>query len=85
MDTKPQYKFSKSDFKEYVNYFAYVNEHDDSCSDVMLQTLAQLQNDVSEYILGSISDNEEYIETLLINLLGHEHPVIRSSAIKYLN
>ena len=85
LEAKPNSEFWKSDYKEYVEYFAYVDEHEDTSSDLLLQNLAHLQNFVSEYILGTITEGGELIEKLLISLLGHENSTIRDAAIKYLN
>jgi hypothetical protein len=51
----------------------------------MMIELANLQQDVCDMILGSITEGKDLIEELLIQLLGHENVTVRSLAIKYLN
>ena len=77
--------FTEEAYQHYVDYFAFVDENEESINDQLLQELADLQTDVSEFIFGTITEGADLIEKLLIQLLGHENPKVRSSAIKYLN
>lgn len=85
LDTPLSDTFTEESYEKYVEYFAYLDEHEESTNDTLLEVLANLQNDVSELLLGSNLKVESLIETLLIKLLGHENSTVRLSAIKYLN
>lgn len=78
-------EFTDEAYNHFVDYFAYLDEDEEPTNEDMLQELDNLQCDVSEMILGSITKGKEKIEDLLIKLVGHENATVRSCAIKYLN
>lgn len=78
-------EFTRNDYDAYEEYFAFLDEDEEPTNEKMLQELANLQQDVCEMILGSITEGKQLIEELLIQLIGHENITVRSLAIKYLN
>ena len=78
----PHFEFTQKRYDYYTEYFAYLDEFEDSINDKLLQVLDNLQNDVGDLVLGSITEGGELLETLLIQLLGHDNFQIRATAIK---
>lgn len=77
--------FERSKYQNYVDYFAHLNAKEDTMNEKLIEQLTDLQNDLCDIILGRVTENNDLMERLLIQLIGHEHEYVRLCSLKYLN